>query len=79
MPAIVLQIIALIQIASNPENIATVKRAWESARQLFSMLFAGGLITVAQQEALMKFAEEHEAAVLRGEVPPEFTVEADPV
>lgn len=78
IPAIILQILALIQLIATPENQATARRVWANARRLFAMLFQGGILTVEQQAALNKFAEEHEAAWLRGDVPPEFTVEPDP-
>lgn len=78
MPAIVLTIIGLLQAAANSENVANVKKVYENARRLFAMLFAGGIITSAVQKELMDWSEEHEAAVLSGKIPPEFTVEPDP-
>lgn len=79
MPTIVLTIIGLLQAATNQENVANVKKVYENARRLFAMLFAGGIITAAVQKEIMDWSEAHEAAVLAGEVPPEFTVDPDPV
>lgn len=79
MPAIVWTIIGLLQAATNPDNVANAKKVYENARRLFAMLFAGGIITAAVQKELMDWSEAHEAAVLAGQVPPEFTVEPDPV
>lgn len=77
LPPIVLTIIKVIQMAASyvPEAI----KIYDEARKLFKMLFAGGLITAAQQEVLMAWANEHEAAVLAGVKPPELVIDPDPV
>lgn len=76
MPPLVLQIIQWITIAITyaPE----VEKVYEKARKMFTTLFSGGLITVGQQAILMKWSDDHEAAVLAGQVPPELEVEPDP-
>lgn len=76
MPPIVLSIIALINAAaaSGPQ----VAKLMAQARDLFAMLFRGGIITVEQQEKLKSWADEHERAVLAGEIPPALQVEPDP-
>ena len=76
MPPLVLRIIGLINLvaASGPQ----LTKLYEQARELFAMMFQGGLITAAQQEALKSWADEHERATLAGEIPPEFQVEPDP-
>jgi hypothetical protein len=52
-----------------------VKQVYEDGKALVQSLFEDSLITAAQQNALMTWADAHQAAVLAGEVPPEFTVE----
>lgn len=76
MPPILLSIAAIVQLGVKfaPE----AKLIYEEARKLVSNLFRGGLITVAQQQSWMDWADAHEAATLRGEIPPELKVEADP-
>ena len=76
MPPIVLSIIALVQLGAKfaPEAGAI----YAEARAVFNRLFNGGLITAAQQQELMDWADNHQAATLRGDVPPELTVEPDP-
>lgn len=75
MPPLVLQILAYLSLAlkAAPE----VQKLYASAREIFTTLFAGGLITAEQQAQLMSWSDAHEAAVLRGELPPEFSVEPD--
>lgn len=75
MAPLVLQILSILNLATKaaPE----VQKLYASARELFTTLFAGGLITAEQQAKLMSWSDAHEAAVLRGELPPEFSVEPD--
>jgi hypothetical protein len=76
MPPFVLQIIAILQLlAKAGPDLAAL---YEKARDWFTMLFKGGIITREQQQALMNWADAHEKAVLAGEVPPELQVEPDP-
>lgn len=77
MPPIVLTIVSLISLvnAAAPEAV----KLYERAKELFNMMFAGGLITLGQQQALMEWADAHMAATLAGEVPPELQIEPDPV
>lgn len=76
MPPFVLLAIQLVQLAVKyaPE----AEKAYENAKRLFEMWFAGGLITIEQQAALHDWADQHQAATLRGEVPPALLVEPDP-
>lgn len=76
MPALITQIIAIISLVAQagPE----IAKVYENARKLFATLFAGGIITAEQQANLMTWADEHEAAVLAGEIPPALQVEPDP-
>lgn len=76
MPPIVLTIISIIKLAIKyaPEAVEVYK----AARDLISMWFSGGLITIEQQAALMKWADDHEAATLAGIKPPELEIEPDP-
>lgn len=76
MPPIILTILPILQaaLAFAPD----AKKIYESARTLFKMWFDGGLITLAQQQALRDWADAHEAATLAGQTPPELTVEPDP-
>lgn len=76
MPALVISIVSLIQMASSAAPAAS--KLYKEAKALFTMLFKGGLITVEQQQSLMSWADAHQAAVLAGEVPPEFTIDPDP-
>lgn len=76
MPPLVVQIVNILNLITlaTPEAL----KVYDRAKELFAMLFAGGLITKAQQEVLMTWADQHQAATLAGEVPPELTIEADP-
>lgn len=76
MSPLILQIIAAMQLAL--KAAPAVQGLYDEFRKLVTMLFNGGLITIAQQQALMDWAEEHEKATLAGETPPEFQVEPDP-
>lgn len=76
MPPLVLQIIGILNLITlaTPEAI----KVYDRAKDLFNTLFAGGLITKAQQELLMNWADQHQAATLAGEIPPALQVEPDP-
>lgn len=76
MPPIVIAVISILQLALKlgPE----VSELYKRARVLFHMWFAGGIITLKQQEELRAWADAHEKATLAGEVPPELQVEPDP-
>lgn len=76
MPPLVLTIIGLVQMAV--KFAPTAKELYAQARTVFDQMFGGGLITIEQQRALREWADAHEAAVLAGIVPLEFTVEPDP-
>lgn len=77
MPTLILQIIALVQMAIKAAPAAA--NIYAEARKTFTLLFNGGLITAAQQQELMDWADNHQAATLRGDIPPELQVEPDPV
>jgi hypothetical protein len=64
-----------LAIAAAPQVEAIAK----SAKDFFSSLFSAGLISKATQDALHAHVDACQAAALSGTVPPEFTVEADPV
>lgn len=53
----------------------SVKKVYEDGKALVQGLFSSGLITKAEQDKLMTWADAHQAAVLAGETPPEFKVE----
>ncbi len=55
-----------------------VEQIYIDGKALVNSLFVSGLITKEQQDAYMSWADTHQAAVLAGEVPPEFKVEPDP-
>lgn len=76
MPPQIALVLGIVNLAlkAAPE----VEKVYENARALFDMWFKGGLITAAQQSQLMDWADQHEADVLAGKTPVEFTVEADP-
>ena len=76
MPPFVLQAIAIFQLLLKVSPVAV--EVYDNICDWFKRLFAGGIITVDQQRALMDWADAHQAATLAGEVPPEFTVESDP-
>lgn len=73
MPPIVLTVVAIIELAAKAGPVG--KQIYEQGKALFAMLFAGGLISAETQNALNEWAVAHEAATLRGEVPPALTVE----
>lgn len=70
---LIAQIVSYVQLAVKAAPQA--KELYDEAKALFTSLFSAGLITKAQQDAAMSWADAHQAAVLAGEVPPEFTVE----
>lgn len=76
MPPIVLGIISILSLVTQATPAA--QKIYEEGRKLIDMLFRGGLITVAQQDSLKSWADDHEKATLAGVVPPEFQVEPDP-
>jgi hypothetical protein len=76
LPPLVLTIIGIIQLVV--KYVPEAKKIYDQARELFNMMFAGGMITAAQQKVLMDWADAHEAAVLAGEIPPELVVDPDP-
>lgn len=73
MPAIALQVISFVQLALQAAPAA--KGLYDEAKKTITSLFEGGLISAAQQNALMSWADAHQVATLAGEVPPEFQVE----
>jgi hypothetical protein len=73
MPPIVTTVIGIVQLAIKYAPAA--EKAYQQARTLIAMWFAGGLITIAEQAALMAWADAHEAATLAGEKPPELVVD----
>jgi len=77
MPPIVLTVIGILQLAIKyaPE----AEKIYAKARELISMWFAGGTITVEQQAILMGWADAHQIAVLKGTKPPELEIDPDPV
>lgn len=76
MPPIVLSIVSIISLVA--KGAPEVEKIYAAARDLFNSLFSGGLITKAQQDALMDWSDKHMVATLAGEVPPEFQVEPNP-
>lgn len=76
MPPLILKIIAIISLVTKAGP--ALAEVYENARKLFATMFSGGLITAEQQATLMTWADEHEAAVLSGEIPPALQVEPDP-
>lgn len=73
MPPFILALVGFIQLAIKAAPMA--KQVYTDGRALIEALFKGGLISKAQQDALMQWADEHQTAVLAGEVPPELKVE----
>jgi len=61
-------------IAAAPTIITQI----ENAKALIEGLFSAGVITKETQDALHTHLDTVVAAVLAGQVPPEFAVEADP-
>ena len=76
MPPIILQIVALFQLAAQFAPVA--QKAYENLRRIFDMFFSGGLITAEQQAQLMSWADAHQAATLAGQVAPSLKVDPDP-
>jgi hypothetical protein len=66
-------IISLVSLAAKaaPE----VEQVYQDGKTLIASLFSKGIITQAQQDAAMQWADAHQAAVLAGNTPPEFEVE----
>lgn len=62
-------------IAEAPQIEAAVK----SAKDYIASLFAAGLISVDQQNRIHQHIDSIVAAFNAGTIPPEFTVEPDPV
>ncbi len=73
MPALILQIMQYIQLAVTAAP--SVIKVYEDGKALIESLFKSGLITAEQQNGLMAWADQHMEATLKGEVPPELTVE----
>lgn len=61
-------------IAAAPAVVTEVKRA----KTFFSDLFGSGAITIERQRALHAHVDAIQAAVMNGDTPPQWTVEADP-
>lgn len=70
-------IISFIQLAI--KAAPSVVEVYKQGRELIEHLFHTGLIDKATQDKLLGWANEHQRATLAGEVPPELTVEADPI
>lgn len=75
-PADLLLIIQGIEaaIAAAPKLIAVAQKG----KELITTLFEGGAMTVEQQNSTHAHIDAVQAAVLAGNVPPAWTVEADP-
>lgn len=76
MPPIVGTITAIVTLAAQAGPVAA--EIYAQAKRLIDWLFNGGLITLEQQEKLKAWADAHEAATLKGEIPPALQVEPDP-
>lgn len=76
MPPIVFAILGGVQMAIQefPKAVALVKKA----KDFFTGLVGDGIITKDQQDKLHARIDELSAAAQRGEIPPAWTVEADP-
>lgn len=72
MPPLALQIISFIQLAIQAAPLAV--QVYADGKRLFERLFAAGLISAAQQDELMSWADAHMNAALGGEVPPALVV-----
>ena len=70
MPALIAQIVAYIQLAI--KAAPGIAEVYAEGKNLIQSLFSSGLITKEQQDALMSWADEHQAAVIAGDVPPEL-------
>ncbi len=73
MAPLIQQIIGYIQLAMKAAPALT--EIYDEGKALIASLFTAKLITKDQQDALMTWADAHQAAVLAGEIPPEFKVE----
>ena len=73
MVPVIASIISFIQLAIKAAPLA--KDVYDDGRALINEMFSTKLITAEQQAELMTWADEHERAVLAGEMPPEFKVE----
>lgn len=77
MPVLIAQILSFgalaVKVARSEELAAVI----DGFKSLLASLFKGGLISVEQQRSAADWADAHQAATLRGEVPPAFTVEPD--
>ncbi len=73
MVPVIASIISFIQLAIKAAPLA--KDLYDEGRALINEMFKTKLITAEQQAELMAWADEHERAVLAGEMPPEFKVE----
>lgn len=73
MSPIATLIITFIQlgIKAAPE----IQKVYEDAKKLITMMFNGGMITAEQQAIYMSWADEHQAATLAGQKPPELTID----
>ena len=67
------QIVSFIGLAAQAAKDA--KPIYDEGKKLITSLFEQGLISKDQQDATMTWADAHQAAVLAGDVPPEFQVE----
>lgn len=76
MPAIVLEIVAVIQAIV--KNAPDIVKAFAAVKTFINGLFGAGAITKAQQDDLMAHVEAVLGAHLLGNPPPEWTVEPDP-
>lgn len=73
------QLIAILNLVTLALQYAPkAELAYEQARDLFKLWFAGGLITYEQQKNLMEWADAHQEATLAGNVPPELRIDPDP-
>lgn len=75
-PALIAQIAGWITaaVSAAPKIIA----AYNAIRNFIMDLFGAGVITKAQQDALMAHTDATVEAFLKGEPPPAWTVEPDP-
>lgn len=66
--------VSLITLAVQAAESPAVQQVYTDGKNIITALFAGGQISVAQQNALMAWSDSHMAATLGGTVPPEFVV-----
>lgn len=76
MPPLALEIVSYISLAT--KLAPTAKQLYADGKAIVDRLFKGGVITADQQNQIKAWADAHQAATLAGQVPPAFTVEADP-